>query len=216
MQVYSLVFNPLEENTYIVADATGACLLIDPGCSSPQENERLFAFITQHRLHPEKMVLTHGHFDHFAGCGAVYAQYHPQFSMSEADRPHLDLMKRQGEIWGFDIQPVPSSDFLLDEQHPLTFGESTLQVLVTPGHSPGGLTFYAPESGFAITGDSLFQGSIGRTDLPGGDYDLLMDSLEQKILTLPETCRIYPGHGPESTLYEEKLNNPFLHRLGTF
>ncbi|MBR3287862.1 MAG: MBL fold metallo-hydrolase [Bacteroidales bacterium] len=216
MKVYTLVFNPFEENTYLVADANGDTLVIDPGCATPQECAQLDATVAKHGLHPRKMVLTHCHFDHTAGCAAVKAKYGITCGMSRGDLPYLKDMQQQGIAFGFGATELPEADFWLDDTPEIRWGEAALQVIATPGHSAGSVCFYAPGEHLLFAGDTIFQGSIGRTDLPGGNYDTLMDSIEQRILTLPPDTRIFSGHGPSSTLDEERLNNPFLLRLGRY
>ena len=214
MKVYTLVFNPFEENTYLVADANGDTLIIDPGCATPQECALLDATIVKHNLHPRMTVLTHSHFDHTAGCAAVIAKYGTPFGMSRADMPYLEDMQRQAAAFGFGTTALSAPSFWLDDTPEIRWGEVSLQVIATPGHSAGSVCFYAPGEHMLFAGDTIFQGSIGRTDLPGGDYDTLMDSIEQRILTLPSDTRVFSGHGPSSTLDEERLHNPFLLRLG--
>jgi len=214
MKLFHLVFNPFEENTYLVADDRGETLVVDPGCASAAECDRLFQTVEQYGLHPRLMVLTHGHFDHFAGCAAVAAQYGIPLGMSQADIPYLPNMLKQGRQFGFDIGDLPEPACWPEDLQEIKWGDASLHIIRTPGHSAGGVCFYAPQEHFLLAGDSLFQGSIGRTDLPGGDYDTLMDSIEQRIMALPPETRLLPGHGPESTLDRERLHNPFLYRLG--
>lgn len=214
MKVHSFVFNAFEENTYLLSTEQGQGILIDPGCASEEACGKLCAFLDARQIRPVLMLLTHGHFDHFAGCAAVAEKYHPRFGFAAADQPYLDSMVRQGRAFGFEIGDLPEPDFFLEENEPVVLDDIRLQVLATPGHSRGSVCLYEASHKLLLSGDTLFRGSIGRTDLPGGDYDSLMDSIEQKLMTLPMSTRVLPGHGPSSTLDDERMENPFLLRLG--
>jgi len=212
VNIHSLVFNPYQENTYILFDETHECVIIDPGCVDPGEQEDLKSFILKHQLQVVKMVFTHGHFDHL--CGSKFV--HDTFSILPVyHREEVALVKQasmQGSIFGFNVESPPEAVQLLDDGDLISFGNATLQVIHTPGHSPGSVSLFNDEGRFVIVGDVLFFGSIGRTDLPGGDYDVLMNSINQKLLPLGDDVDVYPGHGPKTDLGSERHTNPFIEK----
>jgi len=210
IQVKTFYFNELRTCCYLLWDETKESILIDPGCASHSEQERLKKFVAQEGLTPQYLVNTHAHFDHLMGNAFACAQWEIQTYIHPADQYMLEHADSYCRVFGMDIEKPPVDTLPLSEQEPLRFGHSMLQVLETPGHSPGGICLYAPQDGLLITGDTLFAGSIGRTDLPGGDYDQLINSIQTKLLRLNDTVRVLPGHGPETTLGEERLHNPFL------
>ncbi len=210
MQIAALTFNPIQENTYVIWDDTSECLIIDAGNASPHENAALDNFITEHGLHPVMAANTHGHFDHTLGVAHVKARYDVPFVVSFKDRFLLESGSTSGSIFGVQVGTLPLGDIDLDTLPELQFGHTTLQVIATPGHTPGHVVFYEPESKSLLTGDTLFRESIGRTDLPGGDYSWIMRSIIDRILPLGDAVKIYPGHGPASDLGHETMYNPFI------
>jgi len=214
MKVHIFVFTPYQVNTYVVSDSSGACVVIDPACGEPREQEQLAQYLRQHNLVPEMIVNTHGHFDHILGNAFVARTFGVPTAVHPDALPFLEYAWKQGEMFGYEVEAPPTPQMMLSDGGSVTFGTSALQVFHTPGHAPGSVVLYAPEDKFLIAGDVLFRGSIGRTDLTGGDYDLLMDSLYQKVLVLPRDTKVFCGHGPSTTLEHEILNNPFLSRLG--
>ena len=203
-------FNELRTCCYLLWDETKEAILIDPGCYSQSERERLKSFITKENLIPKFMVNTHAHFDHVMGNAFVCAQWGIKTYLHPAEQMMLENADNYCRLFNMEIEKPPVDTLPLSEQKSLCFGHSALEVFETPGHSPGGVCLYAPQDGFLITGDTLFAGSIGRTDLPGGDYDLLIRSIHTKLLPLDASLRVLPGHGPETTLGYERLHNPFL------
>ena len=181
MKIACLQFNPIQENTYVVWDNTKACIVIDAGNSNPREDAALDNFIAEHGLKPVMAVNTHGHFDHTLG-----------------------------SVFGVKIGAMPAADLDLDTLSEVRFGNTALRVIRTPGHTPGHVALYEPDSKSLFTGDTLFRESIGRTDLPGGDYSWIMRSILDSLIPLGEEVHIYPGHGPESTIGHETLYNPFI------
>ena len=196
MKIACLPFNPIQENTYVVWDDTKECVVIDAGNCSPREDAALDDFIDRQGLKPVLAANTHGHFDHTLGVGHLKQRYGIPFALSEKDRFLLDNAAVSGSLFGVKTGPMPAIDRDLDAE--------------TPGHTPGHVAFYEPESKALFTGDTLFRESIGRTDLPGGDYSWIMRSILDVIVPLGEEVHVYPGHGPESTIGHELLYNPFI------
>ncbi len=206
----TFVFNAFQENTYVISDETGHCAIVDPGCYSDKEFNQLTEYIATNHLKPVKLINTHGHVDHILGIAKIASAYSLVPEFHEEEKSLLDKATGQGNIFGFKVNPLPAQINLLDENHPVLFGSSKLDVLHVPGHSKGSVAFYSKNDKIVITGDVLFKDSIGRTDLEGGDYDVLMNSIFKKLLTLGDEVVVFPGHGPSTTIGIEKLNNPFL------
>ena len=210
IQVHSFTFNPFQENTYLLSDETNKCVIIDPGCYTDAEKKEFSDFITNNNLTPVKLLLTHAHIDHVLGNNYVSGKYNLKIEMNAIETELLKSAELYGEMWGIKMQPSPAPEVFLEEGDEIKFGNSVLQILFTPGHSPGSICFYNQEQRFAIAGDVLFYGSIGRTDLPGGDYDTLIKSINEKIFPLGDEFKIYPGHGPATNIAHEKKFNPFV------
>jgi glyoxylase-like metal-dependent hydrolase (beta-lactamase superfamily II) len=210
MKIKKFTFNPFEENTYVVYDDTMECAIIDPGCYMPEEKEVLLQFIEKSKLKPVLLLNTHCHVDHIFGNKLIYEKYglKPQFHQSE-----LMLLQAAGEYskqWGIYLDPSPLAEHFLTEGEQVKFGETTFSCVLAPGHSPGSLCFYQKDHNLIISGDVLFQMSIGRYDLPGGDEKTLLHSIREKLFTLPDEVKVLPGHGPETTIGFEKMYNPLL------
>ncbi|MCL2726892.1 MAG: MBL fold metallo-hydrolase [Bacteroidales bacterium] len=210
IQVKTFYFNELRTCCYLLWDETKEAIFIDPGCASHSEQERLKKFVAQEELKPQYLVNTHAHFDHLMGNAFVCAQWEIKTYIHPAELYMLEHAVSYCRVFGMEIEKPPVDTHPLCEKEPLRFGNSALQVLKTPGHTSGGVCLYAQQEGFLITGDTLFAGSIGRTDLPGGDYDKLISSIQTKLLPLNDAVRVLPGHGPETTIGGERLHNPFL------
>ena len=210
--IYTKVFyfNELRVCCYVLWDETKEAVLVDPGCYSFSEQERLVMFVATENLRPICLVNTHAHFDHVMGNAFVCNEWRIKTYIHPSEQSLLEHAHKYCQLFGMEIEKPPVDTFPLSEAEILSFGFSTLQVIETPGHSPGGICLYAPDGGFLITGDTLFAGSIGRTDLPGGDYDRLIGSIKTKLLPLDDAIRVLPGHGSESTLGYERNHNPFL------
>ena len=209
--LYNLVFNPYEVNAYIIAAEDGQCALIDPACCSQEERKALTEFINNKGLSPVWLINTHGHYDHIAGNAFVYKTW--SSIKPAAHRDDLFLMEhayQRGEMFGFPAEKPPTPDVFLKDGDTVEFGNVSLKVIHVPGHSPGSIVLYSPEEKFIVTGDVLFNGSIGRTDLPGGDFDLLITGIQTKLMTMPTDIAVYTGHGPSTTIGKEKNSNPFL------
>ena len=213
IHVAVLPFNSFQENTYILSDETKACLIVDPGNNNERENEKISKYIDQNDLKPVLIVNTHGHVDHLLGVKYLQDTYHVAFAMHGDDAFMLPNIAMQGRLYGFDIQEGPKIDIDVANERTIRFGTSELEILHVPGHSPGHIALYSPVSGFVIVGDVLFMGSIGRTDLPGGDYKQLMTSIIGKLLPLGGGVTVYPGHGRPTTISQEIDRNPFIREV---
>lgn len=210
LQIKKFTFNPVQENTFVLFDETGECAIIDAGCYFENERLELDAFIAEQQLKPVRLINTHCHFDHIMGINHCKAKYQLEFECHSDEAILVEQAAEHGDLFAIPIEPVDAPDTFFEEGDKITFGNSYLQVIAAPGHSPGGVVFYNPEQKILIAGDVLFYGSIGRTDLPGGSFERLVGNITSKLLTLPEETVVYCGHGPETTIGFEKKNNPFL------
>lgn len=210
MKIAALVFNPIQENTYLVWDDTLECAIIDAGNNGPREDALIEQFIADHGLKPVVAVNTHGHFDHTLGVEFLKQRYNIPFALSRKDQFLLDTASVSGSIFGVQIGKLPTVDIDLDMVDEVRFGHTSLRLLRTPGHTPGHVALYEPETKNLFTGDTLFRESIGRTDLPGGDYSWIMRSILEQILPLGDEVTIWPGHGEKSTIGHESMYNPFV------
>ncbi len=211
MKVKSFTFNQFQENTFVVYDNTKECLIIDPGCYSEKERTELRTFIMSEGLKPVKLINTHCHIDHVLGNKLVSELWDLELYMHKEDLPVLENVKDISGFFGFEnYERSPSPKHFLAQGDTMNFGDSSFDILFTPGHSPGHICLLSKKDGFIIVGDVLFNGSIGRTDLPGGDYDTLIESIKTKLLPLDENTIVYCGHGPSTSIGKEKMNNPFL------
>lgn len=209
LTIKSFTFNPFQENTYLLINEHKDCWIIDPGMFGPEETKQLLDYIDQEGLKPQQIINTHAHIDHILGINAVKEAYQIPFGMHKDELVVLDNAMLSAAKFGIPFKEKPTADFFIDEGK-LMLGSDEIKVLLVPGHSPGSIAFYSEKEGFVINGDVLFQNSIGRTDLPGGDYDTLINSIRTKIFTLPDTTFVYSGHGDKTQIAYEKVNNPFL------
>ena len=211
IKIQSFAFNGFQENTYVLFDESKKCIIIDPGCYEQNEKLELVRFIVDNELEPVKLINTHCHIDHVLGNRFVAEKWSLDLEMHELDLPTLRSVKDYCQLYGFhNYEESPEPSTFLKEGDKIHFGNSSLDVLFAPGHAPGHIVLYSKEQHFVIGGDVLFQMSIGRTDLPGGDYDTLISSIKDKLLPLDEQTKVYCGHGPSTTIGFEKANNPFL------
>jgi glyoxylase-like metal-dependent hydrolase (beta-lactamase superfamily II) len=209
--VLSLTFNAFQENTYVVYDETGECVIFDPGNSNPGEDQRLAAAIAGAGLIPVKLINTHCHLDHVFGNRYVAEVYDLPLGIHKGELPLLEAAPQISEAYGWPKpDPSPAPGYFIEPGDTVSFGNTVLLALFTPGHSPASLCFYCEKDAFVIAGDVLFYGSIGRTDLPGGDYETLINSVRTQLFTLPDNVKVWPGHGPATTIGFEKQNNPFF------
>jgi hydroxyacylglutathione hydrolase len=210
IQIKSFTCNPYQENCYLLFDETLECVIIDPGMYTGDEQNTLLKFIAEKKLKPLLLLNTHCHIDHVLGNKFIYDTYGllPQFHQGEEIM--LNSVIAYAPQMGIRYEVSPSAEEFLPESGTVEFGTSKLQIIFAPGHSPAHLCFYSPEDNFVIGGDVLFYQSIGRTDLPGGDHAQLIKNIKEKLFILPDDCKVYPGHGPATTIGFEKENNPFL------
>lgn len=210
ISVHSFTFSPIAENTYVLFDETKSCVIIDPGCYDDRERKELADFIKSKELQPVRLLNTHCHLDHVFGNDFVAKKYNLKVEAHQNEIPVLDAFERSAAMYSLNADPSPSISVFLKEGDQVRFGNSTLDILFTPGHSPGSITFYNKEQQFMISGDVLFYGSVGRSDLPGGNHAILIDSIKKKLLPLGDGFKVYSGHGPATTIAFERVNNPFL------
>lgn len=209
MEIKRVVFNPFRENTYLVWDDSNEAIVIDAGNMKDGENNILKDMIESRGLKPVMAVNTHGHFDHTQGVKWLKDEYGVQFACSAKDQFLIDSASG-GLVYGLKCNAVPAVDVDLDTLEEITFGNTRLRVIKTPGHTPGHVVLFNEESKSLFTGDTLFRESIGRTDLPGGDYSWIMKSILEEIVPLGDDVTIYPGHEDQSTIGHETLYNPFI------
>jgi glyoxylase-like metal-dependent hydrolase (beta-lactamase superfamily II) len=210
LKIEKFVVNPLQENTFVLSDETRACIFIDPGFYFDVEQKEIIDYVKDNKLKPVKITNTHCHFDHIMGVEFIRGQYKIPFYAHPDDAFWVEQAVFQGKMFGFEMEPVQAPDYFFQENEPLKFGNTEFQIIHVPGHSPGHVVFYSEKEGVLIGGDVLFHGSIGRTDLPGGNYETLIAGIKEKLFRLPDETKVYCGHGPETTLGFEKASNPFL------
>lgn len=210
LHVHYFTFNPVQENTYILCDDTKECVIIDPGCYGSDEQHELKAFIETNGLKPVHLLLTHAHVDHVPGLGFAASTYNLVPQLHELELPVLRAVPSYSDRFGMSITDIPEEVSFLEEGDTVAFGNTELKVLFAPGHSPGSICYYSAADKVVVGGDVLFRGSIGRTDLPGGDFNVLMRSIAQQLFVLPDEVTVYAGHGDETTIGREKKFNPFL------
>lgn len=214
IHVRKFIVNPIEENSYLVYDETGECMIIDAGFYYPEEKDIVTRFIAENNLHLVTLVNTHCHFDHVMGVEFLRQRYNVPFICHREDNFWLTRVSEQSAFFGIEMENLLPADGFIAEGEILRIGDSELSVLHVSGHSPGHIVFYASKERFLLAGDVLFAGSIGRTDLPGGNFKQLVRNIHEKLMILPEDTVIYSGHGHETTIGFEKANNPFLSRTG--
>jgi hydroxyacylglutathione hydrolase len=211
LQLKIFPFNPLQVNAYLLYEKDGPGILIDPSCMDQWEFKQLADFIRGNNINLMYQVNTHCHFDHLFGVGMVKKAFGSLFFIHKDDEPFVRLAGDQARSFGFDFEgDVPAPDAFLSDSDLIIAESIELKVIHVPGHSKGGLSFYEATQGWLFSGDSLFAGGIGRTDLPGGDYDELISSINNRLMILPSKTVVYPGHGPSSTIERELKSNPFL------
>lgn len=211
MTVSGFTFNAFSENTYLLVDeATQQCAIVDPGCYDPAEQQALRDYVTLRGWQVALLLNTHCHIDHVFGNQFIIDTYKVPFLIHTDDLATLHAVPAYAPSYGFpQYHPAEPTGFLTPGE-PVRIGETELEVRFTPGHAPGHVVFYHAPTHTLIGGDVLFRGSIGRTDLPGGDHDTLIESINQQLFTLPDEVVVYPGHGPTTTIGEERSTNPFF------
>lgn len=211
ISIQTFQFNYFQENTFVLYDDTKEAVIIDCGCCRKEEEKQLSDFITKNKLEVKHLLCTHLHLDHILGNPFIYHTYGLKPEANKADVEQLPSPEEQARLFGLPgkMENIQIEEYLSGNTI-IKFGHSELLVLTVPGHSPGSVAFYNKKNGFVIVGDALFAGSIGRTDLWGGNQEVLIAAIHDKLLSLPDETVVYPGHGPETRVIDEKLNNPYL------
>ncbi|MBP7990967.1 MAG: MBL fold metallo-hydrolase [Sediminibacterium sp.] len=210
IHIKAFTFSPISENTYVLYNNEGKAIIIDPGCYFPNEQETLKNFLTDNSLTPVYLLNTHCHLDHVFGNKWVHETYGLEPHLHPNEEAMLALAPVSGERWGLPFENYAGPLHFLNDGDTVFLGDTEIQVILAPGHSPGSICFYIPSQGDLMGGDVLFRGSIGRTDLPGGDSETLLHSIREKLWVLPDETVVYSGHGIKTTIGYEKRNNPFL------
>jgi hydroxyacylglutathione hydrolase len=210
MQLQSFTFNPFSENTYVLWDDTLECVIIDPGCYERHEELALENFITENELKPVALLNTHCHIDHVLGNQFVAKKYGLTPKIHTVEKQLMDSVKSYAHVYGINYLTSPEPELTLNDNEVISFGNTELRQILAPGHSPGSICFYNEKEKILIGGDVLFQESIGRTDLPGGNHEQLLKSIRERIFTLPPEVKVYAGHMDPTTVGHEIKHNPFL------
>ena len=210
LNVQTFTFNPVQENTYILYNEERLCCIIDPGCYFASEEIELRNFIELHQLTPKYLLNTHCHLDHIFGNRFIYKTFGLKLHLHKLEKQVLDFGPASGQMWQMPFDNYDGELIYVDEDDKIQLGSDELSILFTPGHSPGHICFYDKAGKFLIGGDVLFNGSVGRTDLPGGDFETLEQSIKTKLYTLPQDVIVYPGHGDSTTIGDEMKTNPFV------
>jgi len=210
LTVQPFTFNPVQENTYVVYNEKGQCCIIDPGCYFASEEQELKNFIEGNDLQPIYLLNTHCHLDHIFGNKFIYKTYNLTLWLNKLEKPVLEYGPISGQQWQMPFDNYDAELNFIDEGDAIRIGDDQLQVLFTPGHSPGHLSFYSKQNKFVISGDVLFRGSVGRTDLPGANFSILQESIKIKLYTLPADTIVFAGHGETTTVGDEMKTNPFV------
>lgn len=210
MKIHKIVFSPIAVNTYIIDNGYGKCAIVDCGCYDNNEFEQLKSFLQKNNLVPELLLNTHMHLDHVFGNGMIFEEYKLLTHCTAEEEDNRLSATSHAAMFGLSMDVPPKIGTTITDGSIINFGDKQIKALFVPGHTAGSVAYYIESEKFVITGDALFAGSIGRTDLPGGDYDTLISSISNKLLVLDSDVVVYPGHGNESTIGNEKENNPYL------
>jgi hydroxyacylglutathione hydrolase len=210
MEIFRLVFSPIEVNTYILAGKSGDCAIIDCGCYGDDEFAELTKFLDERKLKPVLLLNTHCHLDHIFGNGHILDKYGLRSHYSELEDQNRRLAPNHAMLFGLEMKASPEAEAYIEHNQTIGFEDIFLKALHVPGHTAGSLAFYSEAGNCAFTGDALFAGSIGRSDLPGGNFNTLVTSIKDHLLSLPGETIVYPGHGPETTIGKEIRTNPYL------
>jgi glyoxylase-like metal-dependent hydrolase (beta-lactamase superfamily II) len=210
LHIQSFIFSPIQENTYILYNELKECIIIDPGSYFDEEKDAMKKFIEQKQLVPKMLLNTHSHLDHVFGNKFIAETYNLTLQLHEKEKAVLEFAPVSGLKYNMPFDNYTGELIFLKEGDIIILGTDELEVFETPGHSPGHIVFYCRKQHFVISGDVLFQRSVGRTDLPGGSHQTLLNSINKKLLILPDETKVYSGHGAVTTIGEEKRYNPFL------
>ena len=210
LSVEYFTFSPIQENTYLLYNEFNNCVIIDPGCYFPEEKDELSTYITQSGLHPQMLLNTHCHLDHVFENKFVAEAYHLTLQIHEKEKVMLEFAPTSGLMYDMAFDNYTGDLIFLEDGGKIVLDGDEMEIIFAPGHSPGHICFYCSKQNFIISGDVLFNRSIGRTDLPFGDHEALLNSIRKRIFVLPDETKVYSGHGPVTTIGEEKEFNPFL------
>ena len=210
MKIKKFIVNEFQVNAFVVYDETQEAVIIDGAVKFKNEQEELFAFIEANELNIKYILNTHGHVDHISGNAKLKEKFGIDILMNSEDDFLVDSAVSHANAYGLNIDQPPKVDVDIDENTIIKFGNSEFKCIHVPGHTPGSIAFYSEDNSVVFTGDALFAGSIGRTDLPKGDYKTLIDSIKSKLMSLPRETKVYCGHGPETSINDEMISNPFL------
>jgi hydroxyacylglutathione hydrolase len=210
MEIFKLVFSPIQVNTYILADKSGDCAIIDCGCYDDEEFRVLTEFLEEKKLNPVLLLNTHCHLDHIFGNGYILKKYGLRSHFSQLEEPNRINGPKHAIMFGLEMEEPPAAQTFIEHNQSIGFGNISLKALLVPGHTAGSLAFYSETDNCVFTGDALFAGSIGRSDLPGGDFNTLVTAIKNHLITLPGETVVYSGHGPETTIEKEIRTNPYL------
>lgn len=208
--VKTFVFNSFSVNSFVISDQDGNCVIIDPGCENIQEQQKLSGYIDENQLRPLALINTHFHVDHILGNHFACESFGLKPTGHSGSKMFWETAREFGSVFNLKVEEIVKPEIFVEDGDVLKFGGIALEVRYTPGHANGSICLVNHEQKFVIAGDVLFYGSIGRTDLPTGDFDILMESIQQKLFTLPDDYTVYPGHGPKTSIGYEKMSNPFL------
>ena len=210
LSLQSFTFNAFQENTYVIYNDEKQCWIVDPGMYASEEVSQFCKYLDSNELVPQAIINTHAHLDHIFGVNALKDRYNIPFCIHKADLPVLQGAAGSAMLFGFRFKDTPAVDDYIPDSTMYQLGNDEIEIRLVPGHSPGSVAFYYAEKNWVISGDALFNGSIGRTDLPGGNHQQLIDSIKDKLFTLPDDTTVYSGHGPATKIGNEKATNPFL------
>jgi glyoxylase-like metal-dependent hydrolase (beta-lactamase superfamily II) len=210
MKILREVFSPIQVNTYIITGNDRECIVIDCGCYGGEEERRLEEILASHGLTPVMLVDTHCHLDHVFGNRFMLERYGLRSWFHEGDRPNYLNASKHALMFGLEMEIPPDPAGFLADGEEITAAGLSLKVIAVPGHSPGGIALWAEADGVVFTGDALFAGSVGRSDLPGGDHEQLVENISERLFALPPETVVYPGHGPDTTIRREIATNPFF------
>jgi glyoxylase-like metal-dependent hydrolase (beta-lactamase superfamily II) len=213
LKIKSFEFNAFQENTFIVSDPENNAVIIDPGCYSRDEEQQLLTYINEAQLKVVALLNTHAHIDHIVGNSFIKENFKVDYYLHKDDINTLNAVEQYASLYGFEgYRLSPQPDILLEDESELVFGGIRMKVLHTPGHCPGHVVFYFQSEGIVINGDVLFNGSFGRTDLPGGNLEILKTSIFETMFSMPDNTLVYCGHGPSTTIGKERLSN-YIHQF---
>ena len=210
LHLKSFTFNPFQQNTFLLYDDEGSAFFIDAGNSTSSENSELKDFVGQKKLKPERLLLTHAHIDHIMGVKYIHEEFGLLPEVHKSELFFFDQMMPTAKMYGVNCEQAPAPEKYLDDGQIIRLGAYEFECLLAPGHSPGSICFYNASNKLLIGGDVLFNGSIGRTDLPLGNHRQLLDSITNRLMHLPGDTKVYCGHGPATSIGHERQNNPFL------